>query len=95
MKSMLDVIGVAMTDETGLCHATYIGDTGIEWVCIAKVHNPAYVRKTGDRTHRKGEVVRGTGGHQPGPERGFSAPQADRHYYVERWPNRQWHSREV
>lgn len=61
---------------------------GTEWICVRPPHSPVYRRRKGDRTHRVGDRVEGTGGHQNGPERAYSAPPADRHYYVNRWPNR-------
>lgn len=30
---------------------------GKEWICIKKVHGASYLRKTGDRTHTKGDVI--------------------------------------
>lgn len=69
-----------------ICGVTKMGATGIEWVCVRKVHDRAYRRRSTDSTHQ-GEVS-GTGAH---PERfgPASAAPADRHYYVNRWPNRE------
>jgi hypothetical protein len=77
-----------LTEREDICRATFIGATGIEWVCINQPHNPGYERKASDYRHQRGAIVKGTGGHQDGPMRGFSAPLADRHHYVNRWPNR-------
>lgn len=70
------------------CRAIYIGGTGIEWICIREPHNKGYKRRTGDLTHRRGEIVYGTGAHLDGPDRGGRAATADQHYFVNRWPNR-------
>lgn len=66
--------------ESGICGITFVGSTGIEWVCIAKPHDEGYRRKT-----RSGEAF-GTGSH---PERGiYGAPKSERHHMVNKWPNR-------
>lgn len=73
------------TEEPGICGISYVGATGIEWVCIAKVHDQGYKRKSTD-PHHKGYAY-GTGSH---PERYFTlqAPPAERHYFVVRYPHR-------
>lgn len=57
------------TERHDICGVTFIGATGIEWICIKEVHAKIY-------TSRKGKVVYDTN------------PNADRHYFVNRWPNR-------
>lgn len=68
------------------CGVSYIGPTGIEWVCVKPVHDTAYVRRSRDQ--RGSHVAYSTGSH---PERrmGVQAPSSDRHYFVNRWPNRE------
>jgi hypothetical protein len=74
------------TQRPEICRVTYVGGSGLEWVCIRPVHAPAYRRRSTDRTHQ-GEVS-GTGAH---PERfgPVSAAPADRHWFINRWPNRE------
>lgn len=69
----------------GICGAIDQGPLGIEWICVKPEHNPEYLRKSTDPRHVG--YVRGTGAH---PERpiGVQAPPADRHHFVNRWPNR-------
>ena len=62
--------------QEGICGVTFIGGSGIEWICIEKVHAEIYYRKSSDRTHRKGALIY---------SEGF---RADQHYFVNRWPNR-------
>lgn len=73
----------ARAEQPDICGLTRTGPTGIEWICIAAVHDVAYVRKSGDRTHRKGDLI-------------FSNnPKSEQHYWVRRWPNRGGVSEEV
>ena len=64
------------TEAPGICGATRIGSTGIEWVCIKPVHGTAYTRKRGDRTHRAGDLIIN------------DTRTSVAHYMVNRWPNR-------
>lgn len=76
------------TVSNDICGVTQVTN-GKEWVCVRPPHSPVYRRRKSDKTHKAGDTVEGTGGHQDGPKRGYSAPPADRHYYVNRWPNRE------
>jgi hypothetical protein len=64
------------TEDEGICGVTFIGSTGIEWVCIAHVHAKAYVRKSSDARHLKGSLIFNNN------------RRVDAHYFVNRWPNR-------
>lgn len=64
------------TQKEGICGITTIGGTGIEWICIKKVHDTAYVRRSSDMTHRRGSLVFNNN------------PRSEQHYFVRRWPNR-------
>lgn len=68
--------------KAGICGVTFIGSTGIEWICVKPVHNPEYTRKSPNRNG--GRKINGTGGWE---DRGIVAP-ADKHYFANRWPNR-------
>ena len=69
----------------GICGATRT--TGaVEWICIKEPHDQEYRRRSADRTHTG--YVSGTGAHPERPD-GVQAPPADRHYFVNRWPNRE------
>lgn len=74
-------------EQEGLCRVSFIGATGIEWICIREAHNPVYIRKKGDRKHRKGAEVSGTGSHLTRWNSPQHAP-ADRHLFVNRYPYR-------
>jgi len=63
-------------NKEDLCRVTTIGGTGIEWICINKVHAEVYQRRSSDKNHKKGDAIFS------------SAPKADQHYFVPRWPNR-------
>jgi hypothetical protein len=65
--------------EPGICGVTTIGGTGIEWVCVRSVHAKVYQRRTGDRTHHRGEPIYQDGG------------KADQHVFVPRYPGRGIH----
>lgn len=69
----------------GICGITYVGGTGLEWVCIKAPHDPEYRRRSTDAHHQG--YVSGTNSHPERPP-GVQAPPADRHYFVPRWPNR-------
>jgi hypothetical protein len=56
-------------DKGNLCGVSFIGSTGIEWICIKPVHAKLRKRKNG-----RVELE--------------SNPEVDRHYYVNKWPNR-------
>lgn len=63
--------------EKGICGVTFIGSTGIEWICVKKVHAKVYTRNTSGYGYRKGDPI-------------FSSSRtADSHYFVNRWPNRE------
>lgn len=64
------------TEAPGICGVTYIGGTGLEWICIRPVHSKTYQRNNGDRTHNKGDLIYQDGG------------AADQHYMVTRWKYR-------
>lgn len=70
----------ALKDD--ICGVTFIGSTGVEWICVKQVHNPEYTRNRPGRSGTR--KVNGTGGWE---DRGIVAP-ADKHYFVNRWPNR-------
>lgn len=59
----------------GICGVTTFTEH-IEWICVRSVHGDVYQRKTGDRTHNKGDMIFST------------SPKADQHHFVNRWPNR-------
>ena len=59
-----------------ICGIGFIGPTGIEWICIKKPHDILYFRRKGDENHRRGDPIYS------------SNPGVDRHYMVNRWPNR-------
>lgn len=72
-----------------ICGATAPGPTGPDhWICTDPPHNPGYKRRTGDATHPRGQTVHGTGSHPERAPGSGAYPQADRHYYEKRWPNR-------
>lgn len=72
----MDVVEDPRAQREGICGVTTMGATGIEWICIKPAHAKIYTRRSGDRTHKKGEVI-------------FSdSPQADQHYFVNRYPYR-------
>lgn len=61
-----------------ICGWTHIGPTGIEWICIKKPHGEVYRRNKSSRNHRRGDLI-------------FSDnPSVDRHYCINRWPNREY-----
>lgn len=60
----------------GICGVTVHGESAIEWICVKKPHAKIYTRKTTTRRNSAGDLI-------------FSNnPTADRHYFVNRWPNR-------
>lgn len=81
-------------NKEGLCRATFIGATGIEWICAREEHNKGYVRKKGDRKHRRGSVVYGTGSQATRWNSPQPAP-SDRHIYVNRYPFRGYREEEI
>lgn len=59
-----------------ICGVGHVDQSGREWVCISKPHDTVYFRRKSDRTHHRGDPV-------------FSSnPGVDKHYMVNRWPNR-------
>lgn len=61
---------------SGICRVTYIGSTGIEWICINKPHAKIYQRHHSSQNGRWSSPI-------------FSNnPGVDRHYFINRWPNR-------
>lgn len=55
-----------------ICGHTIVG-AGVEWICVLPPHDKIYMRHT---KGRRGEVI-------------FSNnPSVNRHYMVNRWPNR-------
>lgn len=65
-----------------ICGVTRIGATGIEWICIKEPHDKEYKR------HSRPGYSYGTGAHPEYANPMVRAPQAERHYMVNRWPNR-------
>lgn len=60
----------------GICGVTIMGASGIEWICIRKVHQIVYHRRVSDRSHTRGDMV-------------FAEnPNSAFHYVVPRWPGR-------
>lgn len=59
----------------GICGVT-THTANFEWICVKKVHAKIYTRHTSTRAYRKGDPKFGTN------------PNVDRHYFVNRWPNR-------
>ena len=57
----------------GICGVTKIGATGINWICVRKVHDKEYRRRHG---RRSGERIEDNN------------PAVDQHYFVRRWRNR-------
>lgn len=67
--------------EEGICGLTQIVG-GTEFICINKVHDPEYMRRSTDKNHQG--VASGTGSD---PARG-RAPYYEYHHFVNRWPYR-------
>ena len=60
------------TQREGICKVSYVGPTGIVWVCVKKVHAKVYYR--GKRSKRAGEMI-------------FeNNPGVDKHYFVNKYP---------
>lgn len=56
-------------DRADICGVTRTGPTGIEWICVKKVHAKIYQGRNGKMVYDNN-------------------PGADRHFYVNRYPNR-------
>lgn len=61
--------------KEGICGVVF-HTANFEWICVKPVHAQIYTRKSSDRTHHKGDIKFDTN------------PGADKHYFVNRWPNR-------